>query len=1401
QRPMALPNVPDPVNGMIRSYDNTRRTYSRPFSAKTVFFYKDGDEHFTGVRLPVSKNRYRTIDSLLDDLNSTLYMPFGVRRLTTPMGRTNIEDLDQLQHMGKYVATSSKFPRGINLSALERFAKARQAAHARLSRETDGGQSYWVPTSPSYKTKLRMTRSLGLNYVPSRQIFLVLNGTSKMYRTLINPSRLPTMEKLLSEASEGLGIAIHRLFTISGKRIYHANELVNIDPPKAIAVPRHAKPIMQERTRFLPPINPPSGRHGTFTKKTSEKTATTNRTTLTSLTASTSSQKSEPENLMEKPRAFIRRTAVRKSTGAPPKKKKNEPIRVGRRSNAPHAATAAVGVAAGAAGVVLPKLTQRRKGGDETDSGKATSAASSREKGRLIEDDDDSGDDYPERRDDVTLTPESRNAALIREEHEERHAHHHHHEERREQDIIKYDDDDIVPTRGDTANTELESVQSSSEDEQPDTGDEFAGEDDGEQDRYSSAHHQAATVIQAHVRGHLTRKSLDDNHNEPGHHERDQDEEAHNHHHHHDAHEASDDESYQSSSEDDQPDTDDESGIAPIPEEEEEDEEAKEMNNNEEHDDTYEISHTPRPINAPPSPPPPGTGSDDEDRYGSAHHKAATVIQAHMRGHLARKRVGIMRKTHAHPEEEEDHKPNTPPPEEPHQAADAAEDEIIDRDDSPNHSTQSEPIMTSSGQMTYSITVLTGNRWGADSEVDLYLTIFGDTRMSEKIDLVENEPHSARHHRPHHHRSSSSPLAAHSTWLQMRTPKHRQNQLDTFHTTHPHLGTLQKIVIGHDTKGYGAGIFIDHVLITENTVDGRQFVFYISKWFDSGQVDGKLVRTCPLSAFYYINSIPGESTPTLGRWEFVLHNGLPNGDGGTTSNLRVIGFGSTGVSVSPVGNDSSLQKVPSTSLIQIDFGTGIGELLKVRIEVDGEGSKPDYYIEYVEMRDLDTDERLAVRVSNWLDFTGTRTKKVQAFRELAVFRSGTGNFLQNYQYEGKISLSDTSLLSSRSMEAQLVGEYSDSGVFPLIANKDDKKGEYSFKVECVHLGKMQYLKIFPDFTDIGRDIFVGMSLLQNIWEKHQLSDVAIGEGIIASSSWVRQSTHDPYRYALNESHVQEWEDDEEADGNGDGSPKNKKEKRQFKRMQFESIKPLATRSKKREEEDAVDEDDWLLSMHVTGSPPPPRVTLIADSQEFEMPQVETTDEDDSPDILHFGFKHAPSIGRVDKLRLFCSPEGDKLLHIARMRLVNRANNEQLHYPAATIAPAPDAIIEFPAVYPDKAPRTSLTYTVALETLEISPDSFTPFVQINGNDSNTGFRPFGEQLLVGERHEFKFEAIDVGTPSSIELRLEPLEKEATAVRWSGNAMVAGSDIEQHYTIEGEMAVSTPSVAVKKKLRPL
>uniref|UniRef100_A0AC34G1M0 Doublecortin domain-containing protein n=1 Tax=Panagrolaimus sp. ES5 TaxID=591445 RepID=A0AC34G1M0_9BILA len=99
--PLFIPNIPQPVNGMIKTYDTAHRSFTRPYSAKTVFFYREGDNYFSGVRVPISKSRYRNMDSLLDDLNSNIPLPFGVRRLHTPYGRTPITSIEQLQHLGK----------------------------------------------------------------------------------------------------------------------------------------------------------------------------------------------------------------------------------------------------------------------------------------------------------------------------------------------------------------------------------------------------------------------------------------------------------------------------------------------------------------------------------------------------------------------------------------------------------------------------------------------------------------------------------------------------------------------------------------------------------------------------------------------------------------------------------------------------------------------------------------------------------------------------------------------------------------------------------------------------------------------------------------------------------------------------------------------------------------------------------------------------------------------------------------------------------------------------------------------------------------------------------------------------------------------------------------------------
>ncbi|VDM45515.1 unnamed protein product [Toxocara canis] len=252
-----LPNLPDPVNGKIKTYDCSHRTFTRPYSAKTVFFYKEGDNYFTGVRVPVSKARYRNMDSLLDDLNSNIQMPFGVRRLTTPLGRTHIETIDQLQHLGRYPLL---FEVIVPMN--------------------------WI--SKHYE-------------MLSIKMLFVLNGKpSRIYRALLNPMRMKTFDALLEEVSQGLQIAIFKIYTYAGHRVLSIDELMSMSEARVLAVPRHERPILKKHAvaplvTSLPPISQ---------EKMSKSTSAATSRKLTTGTKSSSNRVTSPYNAnsIERPR-------------------------------------------------------------------------------------------------------------------------------------------------------------------------------------------------------------------------------------------------------------------------------------------------------------------------------------------------------------------------------------------------------------------------------------------------------------------------------------------------------------------------------------------------------------------------------------------------------------------------------------------------------------------------------------------------------------------------------------------------------------------------------------------------------------------------------------------------------------------------------------------------------------------------------------------------------------------------------------------------------------------------------------------------------------------------------------------------------------------------------------------
>lgn len=100
------------------------------------------------------------------------------------------------------------------------------------------------------------------------------------------------------------------------------------------------------------------------------------------------------------------------------------------------------------------------------------------------------------------------------------------------------------------------------------------------------------------------------------------------------------------------------------------------------------------------------------------------------------------------------------------------------------------------------MTVITGNRWAADTEADLFIVLHSAESNSEKL-WLRQEVNILRviYLLPSHFQFTN--------WLQSGAngQRFRQNQSDSFTFSVPaRLGILKKITIGHEHRGYGNGM-------------------------------------------------------------------------------------------------------------------------------------------------------------------------------------------------------------------------------------------------------------------------------------------------------------------------------------------------------------------------------------------------------------------------------------------------------------------------------------------------------------------------------------------------------------------------------------------------------------------
>ena len=63
------------------------------------------------------------------------------------------------------------------------------------------------------------------------------------------------------------------------------------------------------------------------------------------------------------------------------------------------------------------------------------------------------------------------------------------------------------------------------------------------------------------------------------------------------------------------------------------------------------------------------------------------------------------------------------------------------------------------------------------------------------------------------------------------------------------LGELDSVIVSHDGRGHGAGIFLDKIIIKERD-SNVQYVFPCGRWLDSHQDDCLTQRTLRMLGLY-----------------------------------------------------------------------------------------------------------------------------------------------------------------------------------------------------------------------------------------------------------------------------------------------------------------------------------------------------------------------------------------------------------------------------------------------------------------------------------------------------------------------------------------------------------------------
>ena len=181
---------------------------ARVNAVKRVKFYRNGDRHFRGVEMVVTRQRYRSFDTIVEDLSKAIPLPYGVRNVFSP-GGSEITSLDQLEDGRHYICSS-----GDHLVKNVTYGEKQNRKPRSLGSESS--TSSLVSSSSSHDSRFS-----GINGNSKPRVIIVVSerDKNKKCKVILNRKTIKSYEDVLKDISDMLKYPVKELRTLQGDKV------------------------------------------------------------------------------------------------------------------------------------------------------------------------------------------------------------------------------------------------------------------------------------------------------------------------------------------------------------------------------------------------------------------------------------------------------------------------------------------------------------------------------------------------------------------------------------------------------------------------------------------------------------------------------------------------------------------------------------------------------------------------------------------------------------------------------------------------------------------------------------------------------------------------------------------------------------------------------------------------------------------------------------------------------------------------------------------------------------------------------------------------------------------------------------------------------------------------------